>query len=141
MKAFLELLLVFYSEALFLIDDCEPEVLEGNVTGKESVGADDNVYAPVGNPLEGLHDFASAPEAAEEFDPDREITHPFPKGSPVLFSKDGGRHQKSDLSSAGHGLEGCPDSHFGFPKTYVSADEAVHGLAGLHVLLGLRDGP
>ena len=141
MKAFLELFLVFYSEALFLIDDCEPEVLEGNVTGKESVGADDNVYAPVGNPLEGLHDFASAPEAAEEFDPDGKITHALPEASPMLFREDRGRHQKSDLCSTGDGLEGGPDGHFRLSEAHVATDETVHGLAGLHVLLGLGDCP
>jgi hypothetical protein len=49
----LEPLLVLDAEALLLVDDDEPEVLEPHLAGEQPVGADDDVHRPVGDP--GLH--------------------------------------------------------------------------------------
>ena len=47
-------LLVRHPEALLLVDHQEAEVLELHVLGQQAVGADDDVDAPVGQPLHDL---------------------------------------------------------------------------------------
>ncbi len=140
-KAFLELLLVLHPEALFLVHDCQAEVLEGNVAGKEAVGADHDVDAAIGNALDGFSDFTRLTEATEEFNADGELAHAFPESTPVLFRQDGGGDQDRNLGSAGYRLEGCTNGHLGLAKADVTTDQAIHGLFRFHIGPGLGDGP
>ncbi len=50
----LKLLFVGHAEALLLVDDDQPQVLEGHVVGKQPVGADDDVDAALAQLLDDL---------------------------------------------------------------------------------------
>ena len=53
----------------------------------------------------------------------------------MLLCKDGRRNKNRHLAVVLHGLEGRADGDLRLAKSHVSADEAVHDLRGLHVLL------
>ena len=58
----------------------------------------------------------------------------------MLLCEDGGGAEEGGLFAAGDALEGGADGDFGFPESYVAADEAIHGVGGLEVVLGVLDG-
>ena len=135
-----EFLLVGDSEALLLIDDGEAEILVGDVAGDEAVGADDHIDGAVGEAFDGGADFGGGAEAVEEIDADRVVGEAFAEGAPVLLCEDGGGAEEGGLFAAGDALEGGADGDFGFPESDVAADEAVHGVGGFEVVLGVLDG-
>ena len=51
----------------------------------------------------------------------------------MLKSQNGRRNQHSHLLAIGRRFEGCTDSDFCLPKTYIAADEPVHNGFCLHV--------
>ena len=53
----------------------------------------------------------------------------------MLERQDSGRHKDGNLLGVRNCLEGGPDGDFRFSKTYVTADEAVHRIRGLHIFL------
>ena len=62
------------------------------------------------------------------------------EGVVVLLGQDGGGHEDRGLVAGHHGLEGPAQGHFGLAKAHVPAEQAVHGLLALQVLLDVLNG-
>ncbi len=58
----------------------------------------------------------------------------------MLLCEDGGGDENGGLFSSSDGFECCSYCNFGFAKSYVSADETIHGLGAFHVFFGVFDG-
>ncbi len=134
-------LLLGHAEALFLVHDHQAQVLGPDVLRQQPVGADENVHAAGGEVLEDPLLLRRRPEAGEHLHLHREVREPLPEGAVVLLGEDGGRHQDHDLLAVQAGFERGPQSDLGLAVAHVAAEEPVHGLAGLHVVLHGVDGP
>ena len=136
----LELLLVLDAEALLLVDDDEPEVLEPHLLGQDAVGADDEVDRPRGEAVEHGLGLAVALEARQGAHDDREAGIPLGEGVDVLLDEQGRRAQHGHLLAVLDRLERRPHRDLGLAVADVAADEAVHRHRALHVGLDLVDG-
>ncbi len=136
----LEALLVADAEALFFVDDEEAEILELELLGEDGVGADEDVYLAGFCGLDDDGFFLRGAEAREHLDVDGEVGEALFEGLEVLEREDGGGGEDGDLFAILHGLEGGAHGDFGLAVADVAAEEAVHGLGGLHVGLDVDDG-
>ena len=135
-----EALFVCDAKALFLVDDEQSKVLEGNVLGQEPVGADDDVHAPGSQAHDDPFLFLAGEESREHPDRDGEGTEAFGKGLVVLLGQDGGGYQHGHLFPIHDCFEGRPQSYFSLAIAHVATNEAIHGARKLHVRLDLLQG-
>ncbi len=136
----LDLFLVGHPEALLLVDDQKPQILELYVLRQNPVGADNDVHLPLLQIRQRLFDLPRRPETAHEIHPHREILHPLDKRRVMLLGQNGGGNQIHHLLALLHRLEGRPYGDLRLAVAHVPADQAVHHLAALHVRLGVRNG-
>ena len=104
------------------------------------MGADDDVYKPPLRVLNGLLLLGRSAETAHQIHPHRELLHPLDKGIVVLLGQDGGWNQVDHLLVLLNRLEGRPDGDLRLPVAHVPADEPVHDLGALHIMLHSLDG-
>ena len=136
----LDLLLVCHTEALLLIDNEQPQILEFHILRQNPVRPDhniDHVLLEIGDCLLYLR---RRPETAHQLHPDREILHSLYEGIIVLLRKDCRRHKVHDLFPLLHRLECGTDGNFRFSVADITADKTVHNLTALHVRLRVRNG-
>ena len=136
----LEAFFVVDAEALLFIDDEQAEVLELEVFGEQAVRADEDVDLAVGDLFEDLFLLFRGAEAGDHLDVDGEVGEAALEGLVVLEGEDRGRREDGDLFGVLHGFECGAHGDFGFAVADVAAEQAVHGLGGLHVLLDVGDG-
>ena len=136
----LELLLVLDAEALLLVDDDQPEVLEPHLLAQDAVGADHHVDRAVGQPVEHRLGLAVALEPRQRPHDDGEAGIALGEGVGVLLHEQRGRAQDGHLLAVLDRLEGRPHRDLGLAVADVAADEAVHRHRALHVGLDLVDG-
>ncbi len=133
----LELLLLHHAEALLLVEDDEPEVLEAHIFLQQPVGADHDIDLADLHPAQDVGRLGIRAEAREHVDLDREGLEAFAEGQEVLLGEDRGRHQDRHLFAVHHGLEGGAHRELGLPKADVAAQQPVHRTRVLHVRLDL----
>ena len=136
----LDLLLVGHAKALLLVHDQKAEVPELHILGQDPVGADHNVHHALAQVLQGLFLLGRGAEPAEHIHPHRKILHALDKRVVMLLGQDGGGHQVHHLFAVLHRLEGGSEGHLGFAVAHVPADQPVHDLPALHVVLHRIDG-
>ncbi len=136
----LELFLVLDAEALFLVDDHQPQVLELDGVREQPVGADDHVDGPVLQPLDDVLGFLRGLEARKRLHAHREARVAVGEGLVVLGGQQRGGHQHGDLLGVLHGLERGAHRDLGLAEADVAGDEPVHRDLPLHVRLDLVDG-
>ena len=136
----LQLLLVLHAEALLLVDHHQPEVLEGDVSGEQPVGADDHVHPSLAGALQDLADMLLVAQPRDHLHRHGVIREPLAEGAEVLRREHRGRHQHGHLLLVLHGLEGRPQRDLGLAVAHIPADEPVHRLLLLHVAEHLADG-
>ena len=136
----LDALLMRHAEALLLVDDQKAEVPELDVLTEQTVGANDDIDTAGLQVVEGLSDLLRCPEAAQQRDVHREALHTLDEGVVDLLREDGGRHEVGHLLTVLHGLEGGAQCDLGLTVADVTADQAVHDLMALHVVLHRFDG-
>ncbi len=108
---------------------------------RQTMGADHDVDL---SPLQTGHHvglFPGGPEAGEDLHPHRKVGQPLAEGGVVLLGENRRRHENGDLLPILHRLEGGAHRHLGLSVADVAADQAVHRLRGLHVLLDVGDRP
>lgn len=93
----LDVFLVFDTEALFLVDDDQAEILPADAGLQQPVGADDDVDLAVCHTRDDFLRFGGVGESAQALHRDRERRHPLGEGLQVLLGEQGGRHQYRDL--------------------------------------------
>ena len=79
-------------------------------------------------------------EPAEDLDADGIGLESLGEGGEVLLGEDGCGHEYGDLAPVGDCLEGGAEGDLGLAVADIAADEPVHGLAALHVVLHVEDG-
>ena len=136
----LDALLVRHAEALLLIHDQQPQVLDRHVIAQQAVRTDHQVYAAVGQARKDTILLRRSLEAREHGDADGERCQPAGEVGVVLLRQYGRRHQDGDLLVVHDRLEGRAERHLGFPVAHVPADQPIHGPGLLHVLLDRLDG-
>ncbi len=137
----LEALLVADAEALLFVDDEQAEVLELEVssTGWRWVPMRMSTLPAAAFSRMSFLLFGGA-EAGDHLDVDGEVGEAALEGLVVLEGEDGGGGEDGDLLAVLHGFEGGAHGDFGFAVADVAAEQAVHGLGGLHVGLDVGDG-
>ena len=133
----LELFLVGHAEALFLVNDQQPQVLEFHALLQQAVGADQKIHGPRFQVLEDLSARLGRLEAAEHRDIHRERAEAVHRRGIVLLGQDRGGHQDSRLLPVEDALHHRPQGHFGLAVAHVAAQQAVHGHWALHIALDL----
>ncbi len=103
----------------------------------QPVRADADIDRRRRQPVDDLLLLRRRPEPAEHLDPDRERRQPLGEGDVVLLGEHGGRHEHGHLPAVHDRLESRPDGHLRLAVADVPADEPVHRLRLLHVLLDL----
>ena len=126
----LQLLLVLDAESLLLVDDHEPQLLEGDVLREEAVGADENVDLPFPGAGEDVLRLLRTLEAAHHLHRDRVIGEALGKGPMVLRREDRRRHQHGDLLLVFHRLECRPQLIHGLHEGGTSLGTQRNGLFG-----------
>ena len=122
----LHLLLVLDAEALLLVDDDQPQVLDPDVGVEQAVGAHDDVDRALGQLGDDLLGLLVGLEAAQALDHDREAAHPLAERRHVLGDQQRRRHQDRDLLAVLDGLERRAHGDLGLAVAHVAADQAVH---------------
>ncbi|MBM7804099.1 hypothetical protein JOE58_003350 [Curtobacterium luteum] len=136
----LELVLVLDAEALLLVDDDEPDVLELDVLRQDPVRADDDVDGAVREARDRLLRLLLRLEPAERPEVHGEAGEALLEGLHVLPDEERRRHEHGDLLAVLHGLERRADRDLGLAVADVAGEQAVHGDRTLHVALDLVDG-
>ncbi len=136
----LELLLLGDAEALLLVDDQHAQIFEFQLAAQQAVGADDQVDGPGSQPFENFSLLGLGAETTEHLHADGEVAQPLAEGAVVLLGQDRGRHQNGHLFAVHDRLEGGAHGHFGLAVAHVAADQPIHGLVRLHVVLDGVDG-
>ena len=133
----LEVLLLRYAEALFLVDYREPEVAEFYVLLYEAVCADDHVDIAVPELLEDLLLLSRRAEPRQQLYADRVAVKAAQHRLIVLPREDCGGAEQSALLAVRHALEGGTQSYLCLAEADVSAQQSVHRDGSLHILLDL----
>ncbi len=136
----LEPLLVAHAEAVFLVHDHQPQVLEFHLLAEQFVGAHHDVHGAFGQPLQGGCRLLAVAEARERGDLHRPVGEAVGKVVVVLLGQQGGGHQHRHLLAASSGEEGGAHGHLGLAEAHVAAHHPVHGLGGGHVADHIVDG-
>ena len=130
-----QLFLDGHAEALLLVDDEQPEILEGHVFREQAVRPDDDIHFALFELFERGFLLCFGAKARQHVDVDRVGGEALAKRLVMLSGEDGGRHEEGDLLAVLSGLEGGTDGDFGFPEADVAADEPVHRGGRFHVRL------
>ena len=136
----LHLFLLRHTEALLLIDDEEPKILEMDVRLKDPVGPDQDIELPVRELLQDFLLFLRRAETAQHINPDAKMVHPLPEGHQMLLGQDRRRCHDRHLAAIHDSLESRPDRHLGLAVSHIAAQKAVHGDGFFHIRLDFADG-
>nr|GFD18469.1 hypothetical protein [Tanacetum cinerariifolium] len=96
----LELFFLTDTEAVFFVDDHQPQVLDLDVVLQQLVGADDDVDLALGEIGHGSVDFFGRLESAHDFNGHRPVSETVAEAVVVLLREQGGRYQDRDLLAA-----------------------------------------
>ncbi|MNS01600.1 hypothetical protein D3C72_328850 [compost metagenome] len=136
----LDLLLLAHPESVLLVDDEQPQILEGEVGAEQLVGAYDDVHLAIGQLLQDAGLLLGGAEAAQHLHPHRPVGEAIAEVVVVLLGQQGGGHQHGHLLAAVHRHEGRPHGHFGLAKAHIAAHQPVHALGLAHVAEHRIDG-
>ena len=129
----LELLLLAHAEAVLLVDDGQPKVLELYATRKQLVRADGNVDFTFRQAFQRGGCVLGRAETRKLRNLDRPVGKTVREGLEMLFSEQGRRHQNRHLFAICHCNECGTQGDLGLAKTDISAYQTIHRPATLHV--------
>ena len=133
-------LLLAHAEALLLVHDHQPQIVRPHVGAEKPVGADEHVQLAGTELGEDAPLLGGGAEPRDHADLDGEVGVPLGERHGVLLGEDGRGHEDERLLARLRGLEGGAQGDLGLAVADVAADEAVHGVRRLHVVLDLVDG-
>ena len=136
---FLQLLLRRHAEALLLVHDQEPEIVEAGVLRKQAVRADQDVDLAGFRLRQDFLLLSSGAEAADHLDAQRERRHALAEGREVLEGQNGGGRKHRHLLAVLRHFEGGAHGELGLAVPDVAAQQAVHGLRALEVVLDVLE--
>ncbi len=130
---------MLHPEALLLVDDEQPEVLERDVVGEQAVGSDHAVDLARAQPVDHLLGLGVGEEPGQHFDADRVPGEAIGERVAVLVGEQRRRGEDGDLLALLDRLERGPDRDLRLAETDVAAHQAVHRVRPLHVALHVVD--
>ena len=136
----LDFFLVSDAEALFLVDNEQPQIAELDILREQSVRADDDVHFARGKVRDDLLLLLLRPEAAEHLDTDGEPGEAILQGLLMLERQHRRRRQKRHLLRVHDRFEGGAHGDFCFAVADVATEQAVHRRRRFHVALDVGDG-
>ena len=136
----LDLFFVRHAEPLLFVDDEQTQVLVNHILREHPVCADDDIHKPLLQILHCLLLLIRGAEPAQKIDADREILQPLYKCIIMLLGEDGGRHQIDHLLSLLDRLKCSADGDLCLAVPHISADQPVHDLRALHIMLRVLNG-
>ena len=134
----LDALLVADAEAVLLVHDEQPQVLELHVLVEQAVRAHHQVQFALAQLAGDLALLPGRAEAAEHVKLHGEAREALFDGVVMLLHQNRGRGQDGYLLALHHGLEGRAQGHLGLAVAHVAAEQAVHVARAFHVGLDLR---
>ena len=129
----LEFVLDGDAKLLLLIDDQQAQVMELHRLADEFVGADEDVDFALLEVGEQLLYFLRFAGTAQVVHPHWEVVQTLAEGAIVLECQHSRRHEYGGLLAVDGSLKGGADGNLGLAEAHVTADEAVHRLAALHI--------
>ena len=132
-------LLLRDAEALLLVDDHEPELLRDHVAREHAVRADQHVDLALAELGEHLLHVGRLAEARDHLDAHREVAVAVAERVPVLLREDRRRHEHQHLLAGDRDGERGAQRDLGLAEADVAADEPVHRVRRLEVLLDRLD--
>ena len=96
---------------------------------------DQNIHQTFFQILDCLFLLAGGTEPAQKIHAHRKILHPLYKCIVMLLCKDRGRNQINHLFSLLDRLKCHTDRNLRLPIAHISADQPIHDLRALHILL------
>ena len=136
----LEPLLVGHAEALLLVDDQQPQILELHALLQQLMGADQQVQTAGAGCLQNAFLLLGGGESGQHLDLHREILEPSAGGGIVLLGQNGSRHQNRRLLAVQNTLHNGSERHLRLAVAHVAAEKPVHGPGLLHILFDIRNG-
>ena len=133
--------LVRHAEALLLIHDQQPQVLELHVLLQQPVRAYHQVAAAVLDIFQRLAHLRGRAEAAEHLDLHGIAEKSLHGRLVVLLREHGGGHQYGRLHPVKDALHHGPQGHLRLAVAHVAAEQAVHRHGLFHVALDLLHAP
>ncbi len=130
---FFEPFLVLHAEALLLVYDKQPQILEPYVVLQNSVRTYDEINLSVFEFFHHQFLFFRRDETGKHSNPNRIGCKPFRKIFEVLLCKDSSGCEQSDLLPAHDRLERSAHCDFGLSESDIAADEPVHRGRILHI--------
>ena len=136
-RKFLQPLFVLHAEALLLVDDDQPQIVRVHVAAR-AAGACPR--APARRLWRSPRASAFCCSGVRKRESTSTVT---PEGVEALSLKEvvvlpgqnGGGHQYGTLFAVHHALERRPDGHLGLAEAHIAAEQPVHGLGTLHIVL------
>ena len=136
----LELFLVLHTEALFLVNDDQAQVLEHYAVREDAVRTDHHVHRAGCDFFGNLAGFFRLLEAGKHANLHGEAREALTERLVVLLGEQSRGYEHGDLFAVLYRLECGTYGDLGFAEAHVAGDEAVHGDFFLHVFLHLVDG-
>ena len=137
----LQLLLVAHAEAMFLVDDDEPEILEAHVGVQQPMRGDDDVHGAASRCLRARRSIPCRVRKRDsDLDAHRPVGEAIAKVVGVLFGEQRGGHEHRHLLARLRGDERGAHRDFGLAEADVAAHHAIHGLFAGEILQHLADG-
>ena len=119
---FFQALFMLDAEMLFFINDQQTKITELDLSGEQSMGADNNIDAAFGQLLFGLFQFLSSDKPRGMGDLQRQTFEAFDEILVVLAGQQGCGYNHGHLFSGIGRHKGGPQCHFGFAKANVTAN-------------------
>ena len=132
-------LLLRHAEALLLVDDDEAEVLRDHVAREHAVRPDQHVDLALAELRQHLLHLGRLAEARDHLDPDREVAVALAERVPVLLREHRRRHEHQHLLGRDGDRERGAQRDLRLAEADVAADEPVHRMRRLEVLLDRLD--
>src|SRR5579875_4009397 len=104
-----ETLFMLHTETLFFVNNDQPQIFKLHIGAEQPMRTDEDVDATFFQPFDNASLLAGRAEATETFHSEGILSQALTKGTAVLFSEHGGRHQDSDLPAVIDRLEGGTD--------------------------------
>ncbi len=122
-----------HAEAVLLVDDDEPDVMEITRVLQQPVRADDDVDVAAAQTGHDVLDLQCRLETRQHLDAHGPVGETIAKDLPMLLREQRRGHQNGNLFAAVHRGERGTQRDFGFAKSDVATDDAIHRLIGRKV--------
>ena len=127
------MLFVTHTEAVFLVDNHQAEILVLNAFLNQFVRADHDVDLAFGEVVDHQLLVFGGTKTRKRFDTHRPVGEAVAKILEMLFSEQGCRYQHDDLFAGIGGDKRSAHRHFGLAKAHIPTDHAVHRRASAHI--------